>query len=90
MQFVITRVVMKSIRHTKAMMSGSRVDRIQVQFTGRSSPSYGDCCGPNIMTLKNLKFSSEGDALIPGAAQNRDSSDYYLLSTAHIHTVHIG
>jgi hypothetical protein len=32
------------------------------------SPSYGDDVGPRIMTLKYRRFSSEGDAEIPGAA----------------------
>jgi hypothetical protein len=31
------------------------------------SPSYGDDVGPRIITLKYRRFSSEGDAEIPGA-----------------------
>ena len=34
-------------------------------------PSYGDCWGPKIMTLKYRKLSSEGEALIPGAANRK-------------------
>lgn len=30
-------------------------------------PSYGDCVGPRIITLKYRMLSSDGDALIPGA-----------------------
>lgn len=33
-----------------------------------ASPSYGLDVGPNIMTLKYRRLSSDGDALIPGAA----------------------
>jgi hypothetical protein len=36
--------------------------------TKSCSPSYGEDVGPRIITLKYLKLSSEGDALIPGAA----------------------
>ncbi len=40
-----------------------------------SEPSYGDCDGPNIMTLKQRKLSSDGDALMPGAATNHTTSE---------------
>ena len=38
------------------------------------TPSQGDCAGPRIMTLKQRMFSSEGDALIPGAARTNKPS----------------
>lgn len=38
----------------------SKSDRIAI-------PSYGDDVGPKIRTLKYLKLSSAGSALIPGA-----------------------
>lgn len=34
-----------------------------------ATPSYGDEVGPKIRTLKYLRLSSAGSALIPGAAE---------------------
>lgn len=51
------------------------------------APSYGEDCGPNIITLKYRRFSSEGDALMPGAAtQNvRQAAKWRVNETDETH-----
>lgn len=51
-------------------------------------PSYGDCVGPRIMTLKYRILSSDGEALIPGAdADHNMKYQQYPITIAQLYHI---
>lgn len=48
--------------------------RVRQHTVGSNAPSYGDCAGPRMVTLKYRRLSSAASAVMPGAAAGTESS----------------
>lgn len=65
---VIIWIILNNKIHNYFNLLSTRKQTVVANFWANYVPSYGDCVGPRIMTLKYRILSSDGDALIPGAA----------------------